>query len=349
MIDQIIKSVEPLDKKSMDLVRRRQDMLTKPRGSLGKLEELSIKIAGIKATTRPQIKQKAIIIMAADHGVVAEKVSLYPQEVTRQMVLNFISGNAAINILSRHIDARVIVVDMGVIGGFPISKDIICKMIDFGTKNIAKEPAMSRQQAINSIESGIDIIDSEIQNGLDIVGTGDMGIGNTTASSAIFAVISNKSVAQVTGHGTGIDNEGLVHKIKVIEQAITINSPDPNDPIDVLAKLGGFEIGGLVGVMMNAAARRIPVVIDGFISSAAALLALKLCPQIHDYLIAAHKSAESGHELLLNYMKLQPLLDLNMRLGEGTGAALGISLVEAAMKTLNEMKTFTEASVSDIT
>ncbi len=348
MIDRIIKSVGPLDETSMESARRRQEMLTKPRGSLGKLEELSVRIAGIQATARPQIRDKAIIIMAADHGVVAEKVSLYPQEVTRQMVLNFASGNAAINVLSRHTGARVTVIDMGVIGGTPGGKGIICRMIDFGTRNMAKGPAMTRQQAIDSIEAGINTAEDEIKNGLDIVGTGDMGIGNTTASSAIFAAISKKPVSEVTGRGAGIDDKMLAHKIMTIEGAISINKPDPDDAIDVLAKLGGFEIGGLVGVMLNAAARRIPVVIDGFISSAAALLALKLCPPVRGYLIAAHNSAESGHRLLLNYMKLEPLLDLNMRLGEGTGAALGISLVEAATKALNEMKTFAEAGVSDI-
>ncbi len=347
IIEDTIKQIRPLDSEAMELARGRQDMLTKPRGSLGKLEGLSVKIAGIQGTSRPEIRYKCIITMAADHGVVAEKVTLYPQEVTGQMVLNFIKGGAAINALARQIGARVIVVDMGVIGGFPTDSSVICKMIDFGTANMAQGPAMSREQAVNAIESGMDIVNMEMQKGLDIIGTGDMGIGNTTASSAIFAAVSGKSVAQVTGRGAGIDDGQLAHKIHVIEQALAINKPDPNDPLDVLAKVGGFEIGGLAGVILQATASKIPVVIDGFISTAAALIAVKLAPQVRDYLIAAHISAESGHALLLQYLDLEPLLNLNMRLGEGTGAALGISLVEAAVNTLNQMTTFDEAGVSD--
>ena len=347
IIEDTIKQIRPLDSESMELARRRQDMLTKPRGSLGKLEGLSVKIAGIKGTARPEIRHKCIIIMAADHGVVAEKVTLYPQEVTSQMVLNFIKGGAAINVMARQIGARVKVVDMGVIGGFPSDSGVVCKMIDFGTANMAHGPAMSREQAVNTIESGIGIVNIEMQKGLDIIGTGDMGIGNTTASSAIFAAFSGKSVSQVTGHGTGIDDGQLAHKILVIEQALALNKPDPNDPLDVLAKVGGFEIGGLAGVILQAAASNIPVMIDGFISTAAALIAVKMAPQVRDYLIAAHISAESGHAALLQYLELEPLLNLDMRLGEGTGAALGISLVETAVNTLNQMTTFDEAGVSD--
>jgi nicotinate-nucleotide--dimethylbenzimidazole phosphoribosyltransferase len=220
-------------------------------------------------------------------------------------------------------------------------------MIDFGTKNMTKRPAMTRQQALDAIESGIEVIEAEIAKGLDIVGTGDMGIGNTTASSAICAAITHKPVEKVTGRGTGLDDEQLSHKIKVIQKALELNKPNPGDPIDVLAKVGGFEIGGLVGVMLGAAAHRIPVVVDGFISGAAALIATGLSPALRDYLIAAHLSAESGHKILLEYLGLTPLLNLEMRLGEGTGAALGIAIVEAAVKTLAEMATFAEAGVSE--
>jgi len=346
-LDRILKAIKPLDSPAMAVARQRQDSLTKPHGSLGKLEELSIQIAGIKGETIPRLEHKAIITMAADHGVVAEGVSLYPQEVTRQMVLNFLHGGAAINVLANHIDARVIVVDMGVIGGFQPLPGLLCKMIDFGTRNMAKGPAMTRQQAIDALEAGIEVVEAEVEKGLDIIGTGDMGLGNTTASSAIFAAISSEPVEKITGRGTGIDNKQLAHKIKVIERALSINKPNPGDPIDVLARVGGFEIGSLAGVILAGAAQRIPVVIDGFISGAAALIATGLSPQAKDYLIAAHVSSEAGHGLLLDFLGLKPLLDLNMRLGEGTGAALGIFLAEAAVRLLSQMATFAEAGVSE--
>jgi len=346
-LDTILGLIKPLDKESMDTARQRQDSLTKPHGSLGKLEELSVQIAGIKADPSPKLEHKAIITMAADHGVTAEGVALYPQEVTRQMVLNFLNGGAAINILSNHFGARVVIVDMGVIGGFEPMPGLICKMIDFGTGNMARGPAMTRKQAIDSLEAGIEIANAEADKGLDILGTGDMGIGNTTASSAVFAAISKLQVDKVTGRGTGLDDKQLAHKISVIERALATNSPDPADPIDVLAKVGGFEIGGLAGVILAGAAARVPVVIDGFISGAAALIATRLSPHVKDYLIAAHVSAEAGHRLMLEFLELKPLLDLNMRLGEGTGAVLGISLAEASVKILNQMATFADAGVSE--
>jgi len=346
-VDTIISSIKPLDDQAMNSARQRQDNLTKPHGSLGKLEELSVKIAGIKADPAPKLEHKVIITMAADHGVTSEGVALYPQEVTRQMVLNFLNGGAAINVLSNHFGARVVVVDMGVIGGFEPMPGLVCKMIDFGTANMAQGPVMTRNQAVDALEAGIEIVNSEACRGLDILGTGDMGIGNTTASSAIFAAISKLEVENVTGRGTGLDDKQLAHKISVIKKSLSINSPDPADPIDVLAKVGGFEIGGLAGVILAGAARRVPVVIDGFISGAAALIATGLAPQVKDYLIAAHVSAEAGHRLLLEFLGLKPLLDLNMRLGEGTGAVLGISLAEAAVKILNQMATFADAGVSE--
>lgn len=346
-LNEILNSIKPLDNAAMKAARQRQDNLTKPHGSLGRLEELSIHIAGIKSDPLPRLEHKAIVTMAADHGVVAEGVALYPQEVTRQMVLNFLNVGAGINVLSKHVGARVIVVDMGVMGGFPPTPGLICKMIDFGTKNMAQGPAMTRQQAVDALEAGIEVVEAAASEGLDIVGTGDMGIGNTTASSAIFAAISCLPVDKITGRGTGIDDKQLVHKISVIERALSVNKPNPKDPIDVLAKVGGFEIGGLAGVILAGAAQRIPVVIDGFISGAAALIATSLSPQVKDYLIAAHLSAEAGHKLLLEYLGLKPLLTLNMRLGEGTGAALGISLAEASVKILTQMATFAEAGVSE--
>lgn len=347
-LDRVLKSIGPLDSAAMAAAQKRQDDLTKPRGSLGRLEQLSVQIAGIQANATPRIVHKAIVTMAADHGVVQEGVSLYPQEVTRQMVLNFLNGGAGINVLAKHIGARNIIVDMGVIGGFEPVPGLICKMIDFGTKDMAQGSAMTHPQAIDTLEAGIDIVNQEEKKGLDIIGTGDMGIGNTTASSAIFAAISKLPVDRITGRGTGIDDLQLKGKIETIDKALAVNRPDPDNAIDVLAKVGGFEIGGLAGVILAAASKRIPIVIDGFISGAASLIAAGLSPQVKDYFVASHCSVEPGHHLMLEYLGLSPLMDLNMRLGEGTGAALGIFMAEAAVKILNEMATFTEAGVSGI-
>jgi len=347
LIMDTIEMIKPLDKEAMAKARARQDTLTKPQGSLGRLEELSIQLAGIQGKPMPQIKHKAIITMAGDHGVVAEGVSLYPQEVTAQMVDNFLCGGAGINVIARQIGARVIVVDMGVAAELKPNPQLLSRKVGFGTQNISLGPAMPAEQAVKAIETGIELVSAEAVKGLDIVGTGDMGIGNTTASSAICTVMTGKSVAEVTGRGTGIGDKQLTHKIGIIDRALTRNCPDPARPLEVLAKVGGFEIGGLVGVMLGAAANRIPVVIDGFISGAAALIATALKPALKDYLIAAHLSVESGHRLLLEYLGLRPLLNLDMRLGEGTGAALGIFLAEAAVRILAEMATFAEASVSE--
>jgi nicotinate-nucleotide--dimethylbenzimidazole phosphoribosyltransferase len=345
-LSRILKAIKPLDRKAMAAARVRQDELTKPKGSLGRLEELSIKIAGIKGEIIHGFEHKAIVTMAADHGVVSEGVTLHPQEVTRQMVFNFLNGGAGINVLARFIGARVVVVDVGTAGDFSLQPNLVCRKVAYGTKNMVKQAAMTRREAMKSIEAGIDVVEDEIAKGLDIVGTGDMGIGNTTASSAICAAIMGESVEKVTGRGEGLGDEQLAHKVEVIQRALELNKPNPRDPVDVLSKVGGFEIGGLAGVMLAAAAHRVPVVIDGFISGAAALIATELSPGLKDYLIAAHLSAESGHAVLLQYLGLTPLLSLEMRLGEGTGAALGIVIVEAAVKTLAEMATFGEAGVT---
>ena len=342
-----IEMIKPLDEAAMAKARARQDTLTKPPGSLGRLEELSIQLAGIQRKPIPQIKHKAIITMAGDHGVVAEKIGNWPQEVTAQMVANFLNGGAGINIIARQVGTRVVVVDMGVATELKPNPQLLSRKVGLGTRNMALGPAMTAGQAVKAIENGIEIVTSEISKGLDIVGTGDMGIGNTTASSAICAAMTEKPVAEVTGRGTGLTDEQLAHKVEVINRALTVNHPDPTQPLDVLAKVGGFEIGGLVGVMLGAAANRTPVVIDGFISGAAALIATALAPAVAGYLIPAHLSAESGHRLLLEYLGLKPLLNLGMRLGEGTGAALGIFLAETATKILAEMTTFAEAGVSE--
>jgi nicotinate-nucleotide--dimethylbenzimidazole phosphoribosyltransferase len=347
LLTRTIKMIKPLDKEAMAAARARQATLTKPAGSLGRLEELSIQLAGIQGKARPSIERKAMITMAADHGVVDEKVGNWPREVTAQMVENFLRGGAGINVLARLAGARIVFADMGVANDLKPDPKLIVRKIDHGTKNMCLGPAMTAAKAERAIEAGIEIISGEAEKGLDIVGTGDMGIGNTTASSAVFAALSGKKVEEVTGRGTGLSDEQLEHKINVIKRALAVNKPDHAKPLDVLAKVGGFEIGGLAGVILGAAARRIPVVIDGFISGAAALIAAGLAPQVKDYIIAAHCSAEAGHAAMLKYMGLKPLLNLEMRLGEGTGAALGIIIAEAAVRTLNEMATFAEAGVAE--
>jgi nicotinate-nucleotide--dimethylbenzimidazole phosphoribosyltransferase len=347
LLTRTIKKIKPLDKEAMAAVRARQDTLTKPAGSLGRLEELSIQLAGIQGKPRPSIEKKIVITMAADHGVVDEKVGNWPREVTAQMVVNFLRGGAGINVLARQAGARIVFVDMGIASDLKPDPKLIVRKIDYGTRNMCLGPAMTAEQAAKAIETGIEIVGGEADKGIDIVGTGDMGIGNTTASSAVFAALSGKKVKEVTGRGTGLSDAQLAHKIDVIKHALAVNKPDPSQPLDVLSKVGGFEIGGLAGVMLGAATKRIPVVIDGFISGAAALIATALAPQLKDFIIAAHCSAEAGHAAMLEYMGHKPLLNLDMRLGEGTGAALGIIIAEAAARTLNEMATFTEAGVTE--
>jgi nicotinate-nucleotide--dimethylbenzimidazole phosphoribosyltransferase len=330
----------------MQAARLRQDSLTKPQSSLGRLEELSIQVAGITGDPRPRLRNKVVLVMAGDHGVVFEGVSAYPQEVTSQMVLNFLHGGAAINVLSRHVGARVVIVDMGVAADIPPCPDLVSRKVAYGTANIARGPAMTHDQALQALETGAAVTLDQMEKGLDLLATGDMGIGNTTPSTAIAAALSGMPVEEITGRGTGIDDAGWQRKVAVIRQALQVNRPDPRDGIDVLARLGGFEIGGLAGAILAAAAYHHPIVVDGFISTAAAMIAVTLAPQARHYLIAAHTSQERGHHVMMDWLQVQPLLDLKMRLGEGTGAALAMSLVEAACKTLDEMATFSEAGVT---
>lgn len=330
-----------------EAARVRQLALTKPAGSLGQLEDLSIQLAAITGQLRPSLTNKAVIVMAGDHGVASEGVSAFPSEVTPQMVLNFVHGGAAINVLARQAQARVVVVDMGVASDLTPVPGLQIHKIARGTQNMAVLPAMTRTQAEEAITVGIQVVEQEIAQGLDLVATGDMGIGNTTPSSAIVAVMTGRPIAEVTGRGTGIDDAGLARKIKTIEQALRLHRPDPNDALDVLSKVGGFEIAGLAGVIIGGAAHCVPVVIDGFISGAAALIAAQLAPGVKPYLIAAHQSVEIGHRAILSHLGLRPLLNLNLRLGEGTGAALAFHLIEAAVRILNEMATFAEAGVSN--
>lgn len=347
MLQDIIAKIEGLDENALEAARTRQNTLTKPTGSLGRLEELSVQLAGITRREVPTIKDKVIVTMAGDHGVVAEGVSAYPQEVTPQMVLNFLRGGAAINVLARHVGARITVVDMGVAAAMEAHPLLVNKKIAFGTANMTQGPAMTREQAMQSILAGVEVVEAEIAKGLDIVGTGDMGIGNTTPSAAIAAVLTEVEPSKIAGRGTGIDDDGLKRKINAIERALEVNRPDPKDGIDILGKVGGFEIGGLAGVILGAAAHRKAVMIDGFISTAAAMIAVTIAPAVRPYLISAHRSQEYGHSQMVAWLGLKPLVDFDLRLGEGTGAALGISIAEAACKILAEMSTFSEAGVSD--
>jgi len=346
LLSETISDIQSLDERAMQAARERQSQLTKPQGSLGRLEEISIQLAGVTGQPRPRISCPVVITMAGDHGVALQGVSAYPREVTPQMVLNFLRGGAAINVLARHVGARVVVVDMGVASDFAPDADLISKKIAFGTRDFSQGMAMTRDQAQRAVEAGIQVASREIDNGADMLATGDMGIGNTTPSSAIVAVFTGRPVAEVTGRGTGVDDAGLARKVAVIELALAVNKPDASDALDVLSKVGGFEIGGLAGVMLGAAAHRVPVVIDGFISGAAAMIACGLAPAVQPYMIAAHRSVEIGHRVMLEHMGLKPLFDLDLRLGEGTGAALGISLCQAACKILDEMATFGEAGVT---
>lgn len=342
-----LPSIPHLDEAAMQAARERQSKLTKPPASLGRLEELSIQLAGITGQAFPSLERKAVIVMAADHGVAIEGVSAYPAEVTAQMVMNFLHGGAAINVLARQAGARVTVVDIGVASELESMPGLVQRKVMCGTRNQSRGPAMTRAEAEQAIQVGMDVLEEEFVRGLDIVATGDMGIGNTTPSSAIVAAITGLPVSQVVGRGTGIDDQSLQRKINVIEQALAVNQPDATDALDVLHKVGGLEIAGLSGVMIAAASHRIPVLVDGFISTAAAMIAVGLSPHVRDCLISAHQSVEVGHRAMLNHLNLKPLLDLDLRLGEGTGAALAFHLVEASTHILREMATFDEAGVSN--
>ena len=347
LIDQTLAKIIPLDQSAMDAARARQDTLTKPQGSLGRLEELSITLAGIFRNAIPQINRKAVILAAGDHGVVAEGVSAYPQEVTSAMVANFLAGGAAINVLARHVGASIVVLDAGVAADLDPNPLLRSVKIGRGTANIAAGPAMTRQDAIKCIETGIAAANEQIAEGADLIAFGDMGIGNTTPSSAITAVVTGADPEMTTGRGTGLDDPALAHKVDVVRRAIEVNDPDPKDGLDLLAKVGGFEIGVLAGAMLGTAAGHRPAVVDGFISGAAALIAWTLSPTLSHYLIASHQSVEPGHRIGMEAMGLTPLLDMGMRLGEGSGAALAMPIIEAAAKCLSEMATFADAGVSE--
>lgn len=345
-LDGVLARIEPVDPRAQQAAALRQERLTKPSGSLGRLEELSIQLAGIFRTERPTIRGKVIIVAAADHGVVAKGVTGYPQEVTAQMVLNFLAGGAAINVMARTANVGLVIVDAGVAIPLPEHPDIRGVGAGHRTADITRGPAMSREQAEQCVNAGISLALEAAENGTDVIGAGETGIGNTTASSAVTAVLTGRPPSETTGRGTGRNNKELAHKVTVVEQALEVNRPDPADGLDVLAKVGGFEIGVLVGVVLGGALTRRVVVLDGFVSTAAGLIAHSLCPHVSGYIVASHLSVEPGHRIALSHMGLHPLLDLGMRLGEGTGAVLAMGLIEAAAACLAEMATFNEAAVS---
>lgn len=378
-MEQITKYIQAIRKPDQAIKAKALQRLAdqaRPAGSLGLLEEVGAKLAAIAGihdrsignTLDVRLKRKTIVTCAGDHGVVEEGISLFPQEVTPQMVENFVNGGASINVLARHVGADVKVADFGVKFDFNPDMPIFHKKVRKATSNFTKEPAMSREEAIQSISGGIAIVEELLQDRrdreyqdscktsfqsaaptrtLDLLGTGDMGIGNTTPSSAIIAAFSGISVAELTGRGTGIDDNMLKNKIRVIEKGLALHKPNPDDPIDVLSKVGGFEIGGLAGLVIGAAAHGIPVVCDGIISTAGALIAYQLAPGVVDYLFAGHRSVEVGHKFMLDRMGLVSLLDLKFRLGEGTGAALAFQLMDAATRILAEIKTFEEVAINN--
>jgi nicotinate-nucleotide--dimethylbenzimidazole phosphoribosyltransferase len=346
-IKQVCDQIEPIDQSWLRAAGERQLILTKPPNSLGRLEEIANRLAAIQRTLIPRVTYKRIYVVAGDHGVTAEGVSAYPREVTAQMVDNFLSGGAAINVLGRAGGIEVRIVDAGVDADLTDRVKLIHAKAMRGTANFAVGPAMTRVDAERCVAAGIELAQVAASDGVHLLGAGEMGIGNTTAASAITAVLLRRDPATVTGRGSGIDDEGLAHKTEVIRRAIKVNEPDGSNAMEVLTKVGGAEIGMMAGIVLGAAAKRLPIVLDGFISTAAAALALTLQPNVRDYLFIGHKSAERGHAALIEMIGEQPMLDFCMRLGEGTGAALAMHVIEAAAKLLGEMATFEDAGVSD--
>jgi len=353
LLDHTLQNIQSINTDSGREAGKRFKEFAIPQGSLGRLEELATFYASVRGVPGREIRHKVVFVMAGDHGVAEEGVSSFPQEVTCQMVKNFLSGGAAINVLAHHAGARVVVVDCGVARHVEsaivhgATAEFKIKKIGHGTGNIAHGPAMTRKEAIKSLEVGIETLEEELERGdVELVATGDMGIANTTPSTAILVSLTGVGVEEAVGRGTGMGSDGLARKVEVVKRAIEVNRPDPQDPLDVLAKMGGYEIGAIAGLCLGASRHRLPVLLDGFISTAGALLACALEPKVRGYLMASHLSAERGHALMLQKLGLRPILDLDMRLGEGTGAVLAMSLVEASVKLLLKMATFNQAGVS---
>jgi nicotinate-nucleotide--dimethylbenzimidazole phosphoribosyltransferase len=346
-LEDTLKQIRPLDRSIERVAQERLDSLTKPQGSLGRLEQIARRIAVIQGKVPPQLGRKLLFVFAADHGVTQEGVSAYPKDVTAQMTYNFLNGGAAINVLARHCGVDTEVVDVGVDHEFAAARGLRDCKVRLGTANFARGPAMTRDEAVRAVELGIQLAQEAAAENLFLLGAGDMGIGNTSSAAAILCALTGSAPTDAAGRGTGIDDATLERKIAAIQRGLDLNQPDAHDPIDVLAKVGGLEIGAIIGVILGAAAFHIPMVLDGFISGAAALLAQRLNPLVRDVLFASHLSAERGHQLMLDELKLTPVLDLQMRLGEGTGACLLMGLIEAAVKIIAEMATFTSAGVKE--
>jgi nicotinate-nucleotide--dimethylbenzimidazole phosphoribosyltransferase len=346
IVETTMARVKPVDTVLLAQAQAKLDNKTKPLGSLGRLEEFARRVAAISGSLQPETTKKVIFTFAGDHGVVEEGVSLFPKEVTPQMVFNFLAGGAGVNVLARHAGAEVRVVDVGVDFDFGDTPGMLHRKVARGTRNFSKGPAMTRDETLAALQVGIELADQCKSEGVGLVGTGEMGIGNTSPSSAIIAAISGLSVRDLTHRGTGIGDAALENKIRVIEQGLALNRPDAHDPLDVLTKVGGLEIAAIAGLVLGCAANSIPVVIDGFISTAGALIASELHPHVRDYIFAAHQSVEIGHRFMLERIDVRPILGLDLRLGEGTGAALAMGLIEAGVKIMNEMATFEQAGVS---
>ena len=346
LLEKIIAGIKPLNQEIMEQAKKHQAQLTKPPGSLGILEELAIKIAGIRSELFPELKKKRVVVFAGDHGVVEEGVSAYPKEVTAQMVYNFLRGGAGINAIARKVGAEVEVVDIGVEQDFPELEGLVSKKLRKGTRNFIKEPAMTREEVIKAIEVGIERAQVAFEEGVDMIAGGDMGIGNTTPSSALFCAYLGLAPEEVVGAGTGLNEEQIKHKAEVVRKALSKHQELFSDPLEILRAVGGYEIAGLCGLYLGSAERRMVILVDGFIATAGALSAIRLCPLLKDFLIFVHCSEEKGHRIVLEKMGVKPLLDLKLRLGEGTGACLGMEIVESALFCHNQMATFESAGVS---
>ncbi len=346
VISELVKSVPPVNHSLEAEARAHLDRLTKPPGSLGRLEDIAVRYYCATGTAKPALGKKIIFTFASDHGVAAEGVSAFPKEVTPQMVMNMLGGGAAVNVLAAHAGAEVRVVDIGVDNPMAGAEGLIRRKIRSGTGNISKEPAMTIDEAVRAIEVGAELAREAVVEGAALIGTGEMGIANTTPSAALFAALLPASPSEVTGRGTGIGDESLSKKVQVVEGALSLHKESLSDPLQALAAVGGLEIAGICGLILGAASRRVPVVVDGFISSAGALVACQMCENAKDYLFFSHCSDEAGHRVFLSRFGVEPILDLGLRLGEGTGAALAMPIIEAAIKIYNEMATFDSAGVS---
>jgi len=351
-LQQIVDGIHPLNREVVEKARKRTAQLVMPPRALGRLHEIGERLCGIQGTLKPAVGRKAVLVMAGDHGVVAEGISAFPQEVTGAMIGTFLAGGAGINAIARHVGVEVWVADMGIIPDLDAAhlkngNRLLVRKIGRGTRNFTSGPAMTLEDAHRAVLTGFELASSLIHKGVDLLGTGDMGIGNTTPSAAIGAVITGKSIASMVGPGTGIDDAGISRKREAIRRGMDCNRPDARDGLDVLAKVGGFEIGGIAGIILACAYHRKPVVVDGFISSAGALIAHSLSPVAADFMFAGHCSEEPGHRHMLDHLKQAPILNLGMRLGEGTGGALAMSVIEAAVRVMTEVMTFEEAGVPE--